>query len=151
LSDRHRRARLRRTAAGAVGDRTGQRARASGRASAGLRAGAGDDAADVRAPAHPGRCRAHRGTGRTRRRGGEGHHAGDGLAVLRIRVARQLFTALFVIYASTHFHVALDALQTALLPVLTLLSCGGSPSTTIAAVKFMSEWLGLPSDTVPLY
>jgi proton glutamate symport protein len=61
------------------------------------------------------------------------------------------FTALFVIYASTHFHVALDAVQTALLPVLTLLSCSGSPSTTIAAVKFMSEWLGMPSDTVPLY
>jgi Na+/H+-dicarboxylate symporter/ABC-type amino acid transport substrate-binding protein len=61
------------------------------------------------------------------------------------------FAALFVVYASHHFHVALDAIQTALLPIVTLLSCSGSPSTTIDAVKFISEWLGLPSDTVPLY
>jgi hypothetical protein len=61
------------------------------------------------------------------------------------------FAALFVIYASHHFHGALDAVQSALLPIVTLLSCSGSPSTTIDAVKFISEWLGLPSNTVPLY
>jgi Na+/H+-dicarboxylate symporter/ABC-type amino acid transport substrate-binding protein len=61
------------------------------------------------------------------------------------------FTALFVVYASHNFQVTMDALQTALLPILTLLSCSGSPSTTIEAVKFMSEWLGMPTSTVPLY
>jgi proton glutamate symport protein len=61
------------------------------------------------------------------------------------------FAALFVVYASYHFKVMMSALDTALLPLLTLLSCSGSPSTTIDAVKFVSEWLGLPSSTVPLY
>jgi proton glutamate symport protein len=61
------------------------------------------------------------------------------------------FAALFIVYASHHFHVALSAFQMALLPIVTLLSCSGSPSTTIDAVKFMSEWLDLPADTVPLY
>jgi proton glutamate symport protein len=61
------------------------------------------------------------------------------------------FAALFNVYAGHHFHVALGVFQAALLPLITLLSCGGSPSTTIDAVKFMSEWLGLPADTVPLY
>jgi Na+/H+-dicarboxylate symporter/ABC-type amino acid transport substrate-binding protein len=61
------------------------------------------------------------------------------------------FTALFVVYASHNFQVPMDALDTALLPILTLLSCSGSPSTTIEAVKFVSEWLGLPASTVPLY
>jgi proton glutamate symport protein len=60
------------------------------------------------------------------------------------------FTALYIVYAGHHFHVALNALQAALLPIVTLLSCSGSPSTTIDAVKFMSEWLGLPADAVPL-
>jgi proton glutamate symport protein len=61
------------------------------------------------------------------------------------------FAALFVVYASHHFQVALSALDAALLPFLTLLSCSGSPSTTIDAVKFIGEWLGLPASTVPLY
>src|SRR5215472_10795230 len=61
------------------------------------------------------------------------------------------FTALFVLYAAHHYRVTLDAFQTLLLPVMTLLSCSGSPSTTIEAVKFMSQWLGMPDSTVPLY
>jgi Na+/H+-dicarboxylate symporter/ABC-type amino acid transport substrate-binding protein len=61
------------------------------------------------------------------------------------------FTALFVLYAAHHYRVTLDAFQTLLLPVMTLLSCSGSPSTTIEAVKFMSQWLVMPDSTVPLY
>jgi proton glutamate symport protein len=61
------------------------------------------------------------------------------------------FTVLFVIYASQHYQMAMGALQLLLLPILTLLSCSGSPSTTIEAVGFMSQWLGLPASTVPLY
>ena len=61
------------------------------------------------------------------------------------------FTALFVIYASQHYQMAMGAVQQLLLPILTLLSCSGSPSTTIEGVGFMSQWLGPPASTVPLY
>jgi Na+/H+-dicarboxylate symporter/ABC-type amino acid transport substrate-binding protein len=61
------------------------------------------------------------------------------------------FTALFVIYAARHYQIAIDGLHMLLLPILTLLSCSGTPSTTIEAVRFMSEWLGMPSGAVPLY
>jgi Na+/H+-dicarboxylate symporter/ABC-type amino acid transport substrate-binding protein len=61
------------------------------------------------------------------------------------------FTALFVLYAAHHYRAAIDWLQTLLLPILTLLSCSGSPSTTIEAVSFMREWLGMPASAVPLY
>jgi proton glutamate symport protein len=61
------------------------------------------------------------------------------------------FVALFIIYASHHYQVTLDAFQTTLLAPITLLSSSGAPSTTISAVDFMSHWLGLPADTVPLY
>jgi proton glutamate symport protein len=61
------------------------------------------------------------------------------------------FVALFIVYASQHYQVTLDALQTALLAPFTLLSASGSPSTTLSSVTFMSQWLGLPADTLPLY
>jgi ABC-type amino acid transport substrate-binding protein len=61
------------------------------------------------------------------------------------------FVALFIIYACQHYRVTLDWFQNALLAPITLLSSSGSPSTTITAVGFMAQWLGLPSDTVPLY
>jgi proton glutamate symport protein len=88
-----------------------------------------------------------------------GHHGDEAKDVTRATISLSYvfvslgnyFAALFIVYAGHHFHVALGVLQAALLPLVTLLSCSGSPSTTIAAVKFMSEWLGLPSDTVPLY
>ena len=91
VPDRHRRARVRRVAARAVGDRAGQRPRASGRASAGFRARPGDDLADVRAAADPRRRRAQDRRGGSRRRRGKRHHAGDDLAFLRVHVARKLF------------------------------------------------------------
>jgi proton glutamate symport protein len=61
------------------------------------------------------------------------------------------FVALFIIYAAQHYQVALDLFQTVLLAPITLLSSSGAPSTTLSAVTFMSQWLGLPSDTLPLY
>jgi proton glutamate symport protein len=61
------------------------------------------------------------------------------------------FVALFIVYASQHYQVTLDAFQTALLAPFTLLSASGSPSTTLSSVTFMSQWLGLPADTLPLY
>jgi proton glutamate symport protein len=38
-----------------------------------------------------------------------------------------------------------------LLGPITLLSVSGAPSTTLSAVSFMSHWLALPDDTLPLY
>jgi proton glutamate symport protein len=61
------------------------------------------------------------------------------------------FVALFVVYACQHYQVMLHAWQTALLAPFTLLSASGSPSTTLSSVTFMSQWLGLPDDTLPLY
>jgi Na+/H+-dicarboxylate symporter/ABC-type amino acid transport substrate-binding protein len=61
------------------------------------------------------------------------------------------FVALFIVYAGEHYQVTLNALQTALLAPFTLLSASGSPSTTLSSVTFMSQWLGLPADTLPLY
>ena len=61
------------------------------------------------------------------------------------------FVALFMIYASQHFRVSVDWAQKLMLPPITLLSASGAPSTTISAAGFMGQWLGLPSETVPLY
>jgi proton glutamate symport protein len=61
------------------------------------------------------------------------------------------FVALFIIYAAQHFRVSVDWVQKLLLPPITLLSSSGAPSTTISGAGFMAQWLGLPSDTVPLY
>jgi proton glutamate symport protein len=61
------------------------------------------------------------------------------------------FVALFIVFASEHYQVMLHAWQTALLAPFTLLSASGSPSTTLSSVTFMSQWLGVPSDTLPLY
>ena len=61
------------------------------------------------------------------------------------------FVALFIIYAVQHFRVPVDWVQKLMLPPITLLSSSGAPSTTISAVGFMAQWLGLPSETVPLY
>ena len=61
------------------------------------------------------------------------------------------FVALFMIYAAQHFRVSVDWLQKLILPPITLLSSSSAPSTTISAAGFMAQWLGLPSQTVPLY
>ena len=61
------------------------------------------------------------------------------------------FVALFIIYAAQHFRVSVDWVQKLMLPPITLLSSSGAPSTTISAAGFMAQWLGLPSETVPLY
>jgi Na+/H+-dicarboxylate symporter/ABC-type amino acid transport substrate-binding protein len=61
------------------------------------------------------------------------------------------FVALFIIYAAQHFRVSVEWVQKLMLPPITLLSSSGAPSTTISAAGFMAQWLGLPSETVPLY
>jgi Na+/H+-dicarboxylate symporter/ABC-type amino acid transport substrate-binding protein len=61
------------------------------------------------------------------------------------------FVYLFIVFALFHFGVVPDAGQTALLPLVTLLSCVGSPTSTVNAVAFLANWLGLPSQTTELY
>jgi hypothetical protein len=38
-----------------------------------------------------------------------------------------------------------------LLPIETLLSCVGSPTSSVDAVTFLAGWLGLPDQTTSLY
>jgi len=61
------------------------------------------------------------------------------------------FIGLFIVYAGYHFQVTLTTAQHVLLPVMTLLTGIGSPSASVDAVQFLSQWLGLPADTLALY
>ena len=61
------------------------------------------------------------------------------------------FIGLFVLYASFLFKVPLTSTQHTMLPVMTLLSGIGSPSTTVEGVQFLAHWIGLPTETLPLY
>jgi proton glutamate symport protein len=61
------------------------------------------------------------------------------------------FIGLFVLYYAFLSKVRLTPAQHVLLPLMTLLSGIGSPSTTIEAVNFLSSWLGLPTGAVSLY
>jgi proton glutamate symport protein len=61
------------------------------------------------------------------------------------------FVYLFLVFAAGLNQVRLhDGVQW-LLPPVTLLSCIGSPTSSVDAVKFLSSWLGLPVDTTGLY
>ncbi len=65
--------------------------------------------------------------------------------------AGNYFIALFIIYASYHFHAEIDGAQHATLPIMALLSGIGSPSATIDGVQFLANWVGLPAGTIGLY
>jgi len=91
-----------------------------------------------------------------RREGVEGEEAGDVIkASLSIAyVLSQLgnyFVALFLIFASYHQRVSIAFWDMVLLPVMTLLSGIGSPSASVDAVAFLSQWLKLPAQTTSLY
>src|SRR5215470_7361028 len=91
VPDRYRGPCVRRVSARAVGDRAGQGSRPCRRAPPRFRAGFGDDLGIIPATPDSKRCRAaSRGRGARRRRG-EGHHAGDNLALVRVHLARKLF------------------------------------------------------------
>ncbi|MGH8048393.1 MAG: cation:dicarboxylate symporter family transporter, partial [Chthoniobacterales bacterium] len=61
------------------------------------------------------------------------------------------FVYLFMIFASSFYNVALDPLKQLMLPVVTFLSCIGSPTSSVDAVTFLSAWMGLPADTTAFY
>jgi proton glutamate symport protein len=61
------------------------------------------------------------------------------------------FVYLLIIYASYVSAVPLRLAEKAALPLMTLLSCLGSPSATYDSVVFLSNWLHLPASVLDLY
>jgi len=61
------------------------------------------------------------------------------------------FIWLFVLFAAFYFRAPIAIDDQILLPLVTLLSSFGSPSTSIDAVSFMASWLTLPPQATDLY
>ncbi|MBG6146488.1 Na+/H+-dicarboxylate symporter/ABC-type amino acid transport substrate-binding protein [Labrenzia sp. EL_142] len=61
------------------------------------------------------------------------------------------FILVFLIYAAFYYYLPIERQQLLELPFVTLLSSIGSPTSSIGAVTFMADWLGLPSGTTNLY
>jgi Na+/H+-dicarboxylate symporter/ABC-type amino acid transport substrate-binding protein len=61
------------------------------------------------------------------------------------------FVYLFMLFAVSFFRSPLQGLEQALLPLFTLLSCIGSPTSTVDAVTFLSSWLQLSDSSTQLY
>ena len=61
------------------------------------------------------------------------------------------FVYLLILYASYVAAAPLKLAEKAALPLMTLLSCLGSPSATYDSVVFLSKWLHLPASVFDLY
>lgn len=61
------------------------------------------------------------------------------------------FVYLFLVFAAYTYKIPLQTRDHALLPVMTLLSGFGSPTSAVNAVDFLSAWLALPAGTRELY
>ena len=61
------------------------------------------------------------------------------------------FVYLLILYSSYVSDISLRLAQKAALPLMTLLSCLGSPSATYDSVVFLSNWLRLPASVLDLY
>jgi Na+/H+-dicarboxylate symporter/ABC-type amino acid transport substrate-binding protein len=61
------------------------------------------------------------------------------------------FVYLLILYASYVSVIPLKLAEKILLPLMTLLSCLGSPSATFDSVVFLSNWLHLPASVLDLY
>ncbi|WP_136656632.1 cation:dicarboxylase symporter family transporter [Nitratireductor sp. XY-223] len=61
------------------------------------------------------------------------------------------FILAFLLYASFYFFIPLTSWHLMELPIVTLLSGIGSPTSSIGAVAFMANWLNMPSETANLY
>jgi Na+/H+-dicarboxylate symporter len=55
------------------------------------------------------------------------------------------FIYLFLVFAAYYYKVPLEGRDQALLPVMTLLSGFGSPTSAVNAVGFLAGWLALPA------
>jgi proton glutamate symport protein len=61
------------------------------------------------------------------------------------------FVYLFLVFAAALNGIELHNSVQWLLPPITLISCVGSPTSSVDAVKFLSSWIGLPEGTTALY
>jgi proton glutamate symport protein len=61
------------------------------------------------------------------------------------------FVYLFVLFAASLNGVEVPAAKDWLLPFVSLVSCVGSPTSSVDSVTFLSGWLGLPQGTTALY
>lgn len=61
------------------------------------------------------------------------------------------FILLFVLFCAFYYRTQLGFDDQMVLPFVALLSGIGSPSSSIDAVAFLAEWLGLPTDSTDLY
>ncbi|HEY7245021.1 MAG TPA: cation:dicarboxylase symporter family transporter [Xanthobacteraceae bacterium] len=61
------------------------------------------------------------------------------------------FVYLFLVFATYYYKVAIEGRDEALLPLMTLLSGFGSPTSAVNAVDFLATWLALPGGTRELY
>ncbi|MES0811532.1 cation:dicarboxylase symporter family transporter [Roseibium sp. SCPC15] len=61
------------------------------------------------------------------------------------------FIMVFLIYAAFYYYLPIERQQLIEIPFVTLLSGIGSPTSSIGAVTFMANWLGLPEGTTGLY
>jgi proton glutamate symport protein len=55
------------------------------------------------------------------------------------------FVYLFVVFTLFYHGVVAEPLEISLLPLVSLLSSVGSPTSSVDAVSFLSQWLGLPN------
>jgi proton glutamate symport protein len=61
------------------------------------------------------------------------------------------FVYLLILYSSYVSVIPLKMAEKVLLPLMTLLSCLGSPSATFDSVVFLSNWLHLPASVLDVY
>lgn len=61
------------------------------------------------------------------------------------------FVYFFMLFAAVNFGTPLNLFKSIALPFMTLLSCVGSPTSTVNAVDFLSNWLGMHKSALPLY
>ncbi len=62
-----------------------------------------------------------------------------------------LFVILFMAFAAFYYDSALPGTAWITLPILTLLSTVGTPVSTVDAVAFLANWLGMPAESELLY
>jgi proton glutamate symport protein len=61
------------------------------------------------------------------------------------------FVYLFIVFTASLDAVEIPALKEWLLPFVSLISCVGSPTSSVDSVTFLAGWLGLPTETTAFY
>lgn len=61
------------------------------------------------------------------------------------------FVYFFIMFFAFYTRTSLSLGEQAALPFMTLISCVGSPTSTVNAVDFLSQWLHLPGEPLNLY